>query len=78
MYCCNVKQRISLVSDSVWVTSVVLIRFGVPLNLTNNPVVSDSVWVTLVVLTRLGFPHNMNSLYFLDFVITMSCCKVAG
>ena len=36
MYCCNVKQRISLVSDSVWVTSVVLIRFGVPLNLTSQ------------------------------------------
>ena len=34
IYCCDVKQRISLVSDSVWVTSVVLIRFGFPLNLT--------------------------------------------
>ena len=34
MYCCKVKQRISLVSDSVWVTPVVLTRFGFPLNLT--------------------------------------------
>ena len=53
LYACIVamsNKTISLVSVTVWITSLVLIRFGFPVD-------SDSLRVTLVVLIRFGSPQ---------------------
>ena len=71
LYACIVamsNKEFSLVSDSVWVTSVVLIRFGFSIEFDmTNPVVSDSIWVTSVVLMRFGFPH-------IEFIVFSGLC----